>query len=140
MRVWILSDLHIEQCRWDLPDPAPNFDLLIAAGDIHDALSDGVRWLAERANGRPVIYVPGNHEWYAHPSPSASSFDPPALCGRSVDACILQRPVGSRRGVKSRALGAWPYPYELRIHSWQHSRGLQSQGLWPAIARWPYRE
>lgn len=66
MRIWILSDLHIEQCRWDLPDPAPDFDLLIAAGDIHDPLSEGVRWLAERANGRPVIYVPGNHEWYAH--------------------------------------------------------------------------
>lgn len=41
MRIWILSDLHIEQCRWDLPDPAPDFDLLIAAGDIHDPLSDG---------------------------------------------------------------------------------------------------
>src|SRR5690606_23128929 len=66
MRIWILSDLHIEQCRWDLPDPAPDFDLLIAAGDIHDPLSEGVRWLAERANGRPVIYVPGNHEWYTH--------------------------------------------------------------------------
>jgi len=66
MRIWILSDLHIEQCCWDLPNPAPDFDVLIAAGDIHDPLSDGVRWLAERAKGRLVIYVPGNHEWYAH--------------------------------------------------------------------------
>ena len=66
MRIWILSDLHIEQSQWDIPDPAPEYDLLIAAGDIHDPLSDGVRWLAERAAGRPVIYVPGNHEWYAH--------------------------------------------------------------------------
>lgn len=66
MRIWIFSDLHIEQCHWDLPNPTPDFDLLIAAGDIHDPLSDGVRWLAERANGRPVVYVPGNHEWYAH--------------------------------------------------------------------------
>lgn len=66
MRAWILSDLHIEQSRWDLPDPAPDYDVLIAAGDIHDPLSEGVRWLAERAEGRPVIYVPGNHEWYAY--------------------------------------------------------------------------
>jgi Icc-related predicted phosphoesterase len=66
MRAWILSDLHIEQSRWDLPDPPPDYDVLIAAGDIHDPLSEGVRWLAERSRGRPVIYVPGNHEWYAY--------------------------------------------------------------------------
>ncbi len=66
MRLWILSDLHIEQSLWDLPDPAPEYDVLVAPGDIHDPLSEGVRWLAERAKGRPVIYVPGNHEWYAH--------------------------------------------------------------------------
>ncbi len=65
MRIWIFSDLHIEQSDWDIPDPAPEYDVLIAAGDIHDPLSEGVRWLADRAAGRPVIYVPGNHEWYA---------------------------------------------------------------------------
>lgn len=32
MRAWILSDLHIEQSRWDIPDPAPDYDVLIAAG------------------------------------------------------------------------------------------------------------
>ena len=69
MHIWIFSDLHIEQSRWDIPDPAPDYDVLIAAGDIHDPLSAGVRWLAERAGGRPVIYVPGNHEWYAHRQP-----------------------------------------------------------------------
>ena len=66
MRAWILSDLHIEQSHWDLPESLPDFDVLIAAGDIHDPLSAGVRWLAERSDGRPVIYVPGNHEWYAY--------------------------------------------------------------------------
>lgn len=49
-----------------MPVPVPEFDVLIAAGDIHDPLSEGVRWLAERTDGRPVIYAPGNHEWYAH--------------------------------------------------------------------------
>ena len=63
MRLWVLSDLHIEQSFWDLPSRRPEFDVIIAAGDIHVA-SEGVRWLAERANGHPVVYVPGNHEWY----------------------------------------------------------------------------
>jgi predicted phosphodiesterase len=66
MRIWILSDLHIEQSKWDIPNPAPDYDVLIAAGDIHTPLSEGVRWLAERADGRRVIYVPGNHEYYAY--------------------------------------------------------------------------
>ena len=44
MRIWIFSDLYIEQSRWDMPDPAPDYGVLIAAGDIHDPLSAGVRW------------------------------------------------------------------------------------------------
>lgn len=66
MKLWILSDLHIESCVWDMPSPAPDYDVLIAAGDIHDPASHGVEWLASRAGGKPVIYVPGNHEWFAH--------------------------------------------------------------------------
>jgi 3',5'-cyclic AMP phosphodiesterase CpdA len=66
MRIWILSDLHIEQSKWDIPVPAPDYDVLIAAGDNHTPLSAGLHWLAERADGRPVIYVPGNHEYYAY--------------------------------------------------------------------------
>lgn len=69
MQLWILSDLHIEGCVWDVPSPPPDYDVLIAAGDIHDPASKGVEWLAERSNGKPVIYVPGNHEWYAHRQP-----------------------------------------------------------------------
>ena len=65
MRLWILSDLHIEQSVWELPSSPPDFDVLIAAGDIHDPASDGVRWLAERVD-KPIVYVMGNHEWYAH--------------------------------------------------------------------------
>jgi predicted phosphodiesterase len=55
MRIWILSDLHIEQSRWDIPVPAPDYDVLIAAGDIQTPLRSGLRWLAERATkgGQP---------------------------------------------------------------------------------------
>ena len=59
----------MEGCVWDLPSPPPDYDVLIAAGDIHDPASEGVVWLAERSQGKPVIYVPGNHEWYAHNIP-----------------------------------------------------------------------
>jgi 3',5'-cyclic AMP phosphodiesterase CpdA len=69
MRLWILSDLHIESCQWDLPEPRPDYDVLVAAGDIHCPATAAATWLAVRAGGRPVIYVPGNHEWYAQRLP-----------------------------------------------------------------------
>ena len=64
MRLWVFSDLHLEQGDWDLPEQRPEYDVMVAAGDIHRA-TRAVRWLAERAGDKPVIYVCGNHEWYA---------------------------------------------------------------------------
>jgi predicted phosphodiesterase len=67
MRLWILSDLHLELTRgWDLPPPAerPDFDVLVVAGDLIPRMERGVKWLLERVPDRPVIYVPGNHEAY----------------------------------------------------------------------------
>jgi predicted phosphodiesterase len=67
MRLWILSDLHVELTRgWDLPsgDARPNFDVLVVAGDLITRMERGVRWLLERVPDKPVIYVAGNHEAY----------------------------------------------------------------------------
>lgn len=51
MRLWILSDLHIEQSFCDLPNPRPEFDVIIAAGDIHLA-SEAVFAEATSGNAR----------------------------------------------------------------------------------------
>ncbi|QGZ62878.1 metallophosphoesterase [Paraburkholderia acidisoli] len=63
----VLSDLHLEQ---DEPDTIPHAeaDLVVLAGDIHNH-GLGLRWAAETFGGAldaplPVIYVPGNHEYY----------------------------------------------------------------------------
>lgn len=67
MRLWIMSDLHLEMTRgWDLPpdDARPDFDVMIVAGDLITRMERGVKWLLERVPDRPVIYVPGNHEGY----------------------------------------------------------------------------
>ena len=67
MRIWILSDLHLElTCGWDLPSPAdrPAFDVMIVAGDLIPRMQRGVAWLLERVPDRPVIYIAGNHEAY----------------------------------------------------------------------------
>ena len=67
MRLWILSDLHVDLTRgWDLPsgDARPNFDALVVAGDLIPRMERGVRWLLERVPDKSVVYVPGNHEFY----------------------------------------------------------------------------
>ncbi|MET3973021.1 metallophosphoesterase [Bradyrhizobium sp. S3.9.1] len=67
MRLWIMSDLHLESAPgWDLPPPdeRPCFDVLVVAGDLVPGMERGVAWLAERVVDRPVIYVAGNHELY----------------------------------------------------------------------------
>ncbi|MDA9420962.1 metallophosphoesterase [Bradyrhizobium sp. CCBAU 53380] len=67
MRLWVMSDLHIELTRgWDLPsgDARPQFDVMIVAGDLMPRAERGVKWLLERVPDRHVIYVMGNHEAY----------------------------------------------------------------------------
>jgi len=67
VRLWVLSDLHCELTHgWDLPDSLhrPDVDVMIMAGDLVPHMERGVRWLRQRVQDRPVIYIPGNHEFY----------------------------------------------------------------------------
>jgi predicted phosphodiesterase len=63
VKVRVLSDLHLEN---DEPDMIPHAqaDLVVLAGDIHNH-GLGLRWAAETFDPQvPVVYVPGNHEYY----------------------------------------------------------------------------
>lgn len=66
MRLLVLSDLHLEVWR----DSAPRFDtgvsrpdLVVLAGDIHTK-ARAPAWAAQTFADIPVMYVPGNHEFY----------------------------------------------------------------------------
>ncbi len=60
MHIHLLSDLHNE-FRPFTPEVL-NADVVILAGDI-DVKTRGVEW-AKQAFSGPVLYVPGNHEYY----------------------------------------------------------------------------
>jgi predicted phosphodiesterase len=60
MKLNILSDLHLGQGM--LERPSNNADLVVLAGDIARP-ADAVAWAASL--GKPVLYVPGNHEFYS---------------------------------------------------------------------------
>lgn len=66
MRIALFSDLHNE---FAVHQPAElDADVVVLAGDI-DVGARGVEWAGRAFNGKPVIYVAGNHEYYRHAIP-----------------------------------------------------------------------
>lgn len=66
MRLQVLSDLHLE--FGEPGPPAADVDVIVLAGDI--ALgTGGIEWARTWAQGRAVIYIAGNHEFYGHSLP-----------------------------------------------------------------------
>lgn len=63
MKLHILSDLHTEFVDFDLPET--NADVVVLAGDIGVG-AGGLDWTRKQRLQKPVIYVPGNHEFYGH--------------------------------------------------------------------------
>ncbi|SFT33772.1 metallophosphoesterase [Halomonas saccharevitans] len=63
MRLRLLSDLHLEHFAEGRDLPRVDADAVVLAGDIHTGCQ-GLAWAAERFAGTPILYVPGNHEFY----------------------------------------------------------------------------
>lgn len=63
MKLHILSDLHTEFHEFSPPEI--DADVVVLAGDIGVGL-DGIAWAAREFPELPVVYVPGNHEFYGY--------------------------------------------------------------------------
>ena len=63
MKLHILNDLHIEFGEFKIPET--DADVIIMAGDIGVGMQ-GLAWIETQELDKPVIYVPGNHEFYHH--------------------------------------------------------------------------
>ena len=61
MRLHVLSDLHQEFAPYR--SSADGADVIILAGDTHMGLN-GIRWAQKEFDGRQVVYIAGNHEYY----------------------------------------------------------------------------
>lgn len=62
MKFLVLSDLHLEYQAFEPAVPA-QAEGVILAGDIANG-ADGLRWARETFRRLPIVYVPGNHEFY----------------------------------------------------------------------------
>jgi Icc-related predicted phosphoesterase len=67
MNVLLLSDLHLENPGFvpypNIDDIPESVDVVVLAGDIHVG-TQGVAWAKKSFSRWPVLYVPGNHEFY----------------------------------------------------------------------------
>lgn len=65
MKIWLLSDLHLEYADLRHPLKIPDADVCVVAGDLCRAPANGVHWLGKHIpTDMPCIYVAGNHEFY----------------------------------------------------------------------------
>jgi predicted phosphodiesterase len=81
VRLHVISDLHLEQGPFPAPDAQA--DAVILAGDIGSGTS-GVTWARDWADGRPVLYIAGNHEFYGQAIPGLIEELHDAAAGSSV--------------------------------------------------------
>ncbi|WP_332715801.1 metallophosphoesterase [Pelagibacterium mangrovi] len=76
MKLWIMSDLHVDgkDRDFDLPFPPPDADVLVIAGDICDGFIEAVEWVKwqlMRNHPPSIVWVPGNHDFYGSINPQA---------------------------------------------------------------------
>ena len=65
LRIWPISDLHVGTSEGWPGGQIPQADLAIVAGDVREGLVSAVEWLALHIRPHmPVIFTPGNHEFY----------------------------------------------------------------------------
>lgn len=66
MKLHILSDIHLEFSAFE--PPGTDADVVVLAGDIAHA-SKGIQWARDAFPEQPIVYVPGNHEFYGADRP-----------------------------------------------------------------------
>lgn len=102
MRLQVLSDVHLEFGAW-VP-PHVDSDVLVLAGDVGVGLM-GLRWAAEHAHGRPVLYVPGNHEYYRGTLSQVRAVLKAA--GDALNIRVLDRDAAELHGVRFLGCTLW---------------------------------
>jgi predicted phosphodiesterase len=84
MKIRLLSDLHIEFYDSKLPKNIGE-DVLVLAGDIHAGSVNVIKYITNQfMDTRPIIYVPGNHEYYGSTIEQFDKEVQEAFCGTNV--------------------------------------------------------
>jgi predicted phosphodiesterase len=102
VRLHVLSDLHLEQQPFTPPDVEA--DVVVLAGDVHGG-TRGIEWARQWADGRPILYVAGNHEFYGHAWPGLIGELRDAAAGSSLR--VLENEEATVDGVRFLGCTLW---------------------------------
>ncbi len=102
MKLHVLSDLHLEHAPFTAPEV--DADVVVLAGDTAPG-TVGVEWARSRFDGRPVLYVAGNHEFYGHDLPGLVDRLREAAVGSSVQ--VLENDAAVIDGVRFLGCSLW---------------------------------
>lgn len=98
----MLSDLHLEQAPF--ATDGVDTDVIVLAGDIGRG-TRGIEWARVLAQGRPVIYVAGNHEFYGHAVPDLIEELRRAAAGSAV--LVLENDEVTLEGIRFLGCTLW---------------------------------
>lgn len=66
LRALFIGDPHVDipgnDWKWSLPE---NFDILLCTGDVRQPGHKAIEWLASACPHKPILYTPGNHDYYS---------------------------------------------------------------------------
>jgi predicted phosphodiesterase len=70
VKLHVISDLHLEHAPFTVPEVEA--DVVVLAGDIAPGTA-GIEWMRRQLDGRPVLHVAGNHEFYGEDLPGLTT-------------------------------------------------------------------
>lgn len=63
MKLWVMSDLHVDTGEFSANAPDERPDLAVIAGDLACPLSSSIKWI-QRNLAVPTVYIAGNSDFY----------------------------------------------------------------------------
>lgn len=114
MRLWVISDLHLEtRLAWQ-PVRPESFDVLVAAGDVDNDLLRAIETVALIADGKPSVFVAGNHELAFR---DASIVDAAGRAAHQFGVTWLERTAVAVDGVRFAGATLWEQGYPAHFES-----------------------
>jgi predicted phosphodiesterase len=102
VRLHVLSDLHLEHAPFSVPEV--DADVVVLAGDVAPGTA-GIEWMRRQLEGRPILYVAGNHEFYGHDLPGLTSRLRDATRGSAIN--VLENDAVVIDGVRFLGCSLW---------------------------------
>ncbi|MDV2968552.1 metallophosphoesterase [Nitratireductor aquimarinus] len=141
MKLWFLSDLHLEYADLSEPLKIPDADVCIVAGDLCCGVANGVQWLADHvAPAMPCIYVAGNHEFY-NGGIRENLEDGRAACRRVENVHFLENDIVVINGVRFIGATLWT-DYRIAGHqslAMRHARERMTDHRKIALQKNPWQ-